>query len=159
LALVRDSSERRVLLERLDAVPGNVYVQTFRGGAVSPELAAAEERLARVVSALRSATLEEVGQRDLAIDRAVAVVDSLQSGEAADSMRILCGAFVDSLALVGIRADSTFTACVRSDTARVNAVLVIDTLELVDTTSVPEDTTGARSRDPARPDTNRVRLR
>lgn len=158
LALVDDDAQRDQLLQRLESSRSNVYVAAHRGELDAAAVAAAEERLASVVSALQGAALAEAGQRDVAIDRAIAIVDSIQTQELTDSMTLHCGAWVDSLAIVGIRADSLRAACVRSDTARVSAVLVIDTMELVDTTGVAVDSFEIRMRgaDP-RPDTAAVR--
>ncbi len=139
LALVDDAAQRAALLERLQRSSSSVYVAGFRGDADLPALYAAEERLARVVGALREGAAQEAGRRDLAIDRAVAIVDSLRDAAVTDSLTIACGSYVDSLAIIGIRADSVRAACVRSDTLRIHTVLAIDTMELVDTTVVRAD--------------------
>ena len=60
---------------------------------------------------------------DLSVGRAVAVRDSIRLVQMRDSLVTACTALIDSAAIQGIRADSTRVACMRSDTARVRAVL------------------------------------
>ena len=74
----------------------------------------------------------------------------------ADSMRLVCGTMLDSLALAGVRADSVRSACLRGDTAGVSAFLQIDTLLLRDSLA---DTMQVRLRGGAARDTFLLRLK
>ncbi|MGH7502270.1 MAG: hypothetical protein ACREL7_10990 [Longimicrobiales bacterium] len=124
----------------------NVYVRAILDRADPAAFASAEERLGRSLIALRQAAFADADRRDLRVARAISTLDSLRMAALADSMRIVCGEFLDSLAITGIRSDSVRAACVRSDTALVTRFMTIDTLLLRDTTSVVIDTTAAGRR-------------
>jgi hypothetical protein len=107
---------------------------------------------------LRQGAFADADQRDLRVARAVATLDSLKLAAIADSMRLICGQMLDSLAVTGIRADSVRAACVRTDSALVQRFLAIDTLLLRDSTmigidtlqalrTIGRDTTAARDRE------------
>ncbi|MBI4408930.1 MAG: hypothetical protein HY561_04440 [Gemmatimonadetes bacterium] len=134
---------------RLAAAPENVYVAALAGGA-SAQFAEAEQRLGRALAALREAANAEAQRRDVVVVRAVAVLDSVRAAAKADSTRLACGLFVDSLALKGVRADSARVACVRADTLRLAAILK-DTTMFRDTTARRDQP--ARRRDRAGGDT------
>ena len=76
--------------------------------------------------------------------RSGTVIDSIRAVAAADSVKLVCGAFVDSLGLVGIRSDSVRVACVRGDTARITVVRVIDTTMLLDSAGIRADSLATR---------------
>ena len=132
LALAPPEQEQSELRQRLEAYPQNVYVAAHSGGGDAESLAGAEERLARVVGALHTTAVAEAGEREAGVTRAAAAIDSIRAVAIADSMTVVCGSFVDSLAIIGIRADSARAACVRGDSARVAVVLAIDTIQLMD---------------------------
>jgi hypothetical protein len=131
---------------RFEARSDNVYVRAILDHADPAEFEAAEERLERSLVALRQAAFTAADQRDLRVVRAVATLDSLEVAALADSMRLVCGQMLDSLALTGIRGDSVRAACVRSDSALINKFLAIDTLLLRDSTALAADTLRARRR-------------
>jgi hypothetical protein len=125
---IKRDPESDALLERLAANP---YVGAARGTSYrSEEIDRAEERLAFGMSGLREEALADAVTRDAVVGRAVAVLDSIRDLARSDSMRISCGALIDTLAIAGIRADSTRSACLRGDTARVRVVLAADTVSL-----------------------------
>lgn len=131
------------LLARFAARHDNVYVKAVLDQADPAAYQTAEERLATSLQALRAEAFAGADQRDLRVARAVATLDSLKLAALADSMRLVCGQMIDSLAVRGIRADSVRAACVRSDSVLVNRFLAIDTLLLRDTTLVRIDTLDA----------------
>ncbi|HSJ14081.1 MAG TPA: hypothetical protein VK939_06690 [Longimicrobiales bacterium] len=148
LALTADGTERTALQARLADYPNNPYVRALEGSADPDAYAAAEQRLARAIGALRADAEAAAESRDLSVKRAITALDSLRLAAHNDSMRVSCGGLLDSLAVRGIRADSVRAACLRSDTALVVRFLTIDSLELRDTTAtrdtlgrVPGDTT------------------
>lgn len=135
-ATAADPDPKPRLLESRD----NVYVQAALAVADAESFSTAEQRLARTLGALREDAFREADARDIRVGSAIARLDSLKAIALADSMRLACGAFIDSLAIGGILADSVRAACVRGDTARVGAVLRMDTLMLKDTTKLRPDT-------------------
>lgn len=112
-------AESEALAKRLESFPDNVYVAAVNGGGAEAPYAAAEERLARSLAALRDDAAREADARDAGVLRAVAVLDSVKTAARADSVKLACGSLVDSLALRGMRADSVRGACVRGDTSRI----------------------------------------
>ncbi|MGH7465531.1 MAG: hypothetical protein ACREK1_10180, partial [Longimicrobiales bacterium] len=100
---------------------------------------------------LRSDAVAESIRRDVIVGRAVAVLDSTRSAAVNDSIRIACGTLIDSLSIAGIRADSTRTACLRGDSARVRFVIDVDTALLRDTADRMDPRETSRGR--AAPDT------
>ena len=145
-ALSLTEAQRDSLRNRLNSYSTSGYVHAVRGGdAADPAaFAAAEERLGRVVRSLLATAARDAAERDAAVRRSGTVIDSIRAVAAADSVTLVCGAFVDSLGLVGIRSDSVRVACVRGDTARVTAVLVIDTTMLLDSTRIRADSLTTR---------------
>lgn len=139
--VIEQSDETRAAL---DLLAGNAYVLATRGHAQPGSIDRAESQLAYALAGLRQGAVAQAQQRDAMVGRAVAVLDSTRAAARNDSIRIACGALVDSLAVTGIRADSTRSACLRGDTARVTFVLNADTVLLRDTTAAraaPPDTT------------------
>lgn len=132
------------LLARLHANP---YVRAAGGAPHDDELVSAEQRLARGITGLRADALAEVVLRDAGVGRALAVLDSSRAAARSDSVRIGCGALVDSLQVGAGRADSVRTACIRGDTARVTFLLREDSAAL-------RDSARARRPLPVRPDTS-----
>lgn len=127
---IRADDESAAALERLAANP---YVRAARGsGYVAAEIDRAEERLAYGIAGLRVDALAEAVRGDVVVGRALTVLDSTRAAARSDSVRIVCGALVDSLRIAGVRADSTRTACLRGDSARVAFVLTADTILLLD---------------------------
>lgn len=148
---IEQTDETAVLLEELS---DNPYVRAARGASLDPAaIDRAEERLAFGIDGLRESAVAAAISRDVIVGRAVTVLDSTRTAARNDSVRIACGMFIDSVGIAGIRADSTRTACLRGDTARVRFVLNADTTILRDTVVVdpgvplpgtlPPDTTGA----------------
>ncbi|HEX2166802.1 MAG TPA: hypothetical protein VHG09_06140 [Longimicrobiales bacterium] len=138
----------------LGALADNPYARAARGATHdAAAIDRAEERLAFGIDGLRESAIAEAISRDVVVGRAVTVLDSTRTAARNDSVRIACGMLIDSLSIAGIRADSTRTACLRGDTARVRFVLDADTMILRDTVvadpGVPlpgttrPDTTGA----------------
>ena len=139
----------------LDRLADNPYVRTARGGHHVPgDIDRAEERLAFGIGGLRSEALADAVRQDVAIGRAVAVLDSTRTAALNDSIRIACGVMLDSLSLAGIRADSTRSACLRGDSARVRFVILADTTLLRDSTGGVDPRGPSRGRT-APPDTTR----
>ncbi|HUF51869.1 MAG TPA: hypothetical protein VMN60_13665 [Longimicrobiales bacterium] len=127
--LLEQTAESRAALHHLR---DNSYIRAAHGAEVA-ELTLAEERLARGLAGIRADALTEAVQRDVVVGRALTLLDSTRQIARLDSLRITCGTFVDSLQLVGIRADSVRSACLRGDSARVAWVLKVDTTALRDT--------------------------
>src|SRR5690606_5281631 len=151
---IEPDAESAAALERL---ADNAYVRAARGDRRSAgEIERAEERLAFGITGLRAAAREEAVRRDVMVGRAITVLDSTRMVARNDSARIACGMLLDSLDVAGIRADSTRTACLRGDTARVRFVLGVDTVLLRDTTRNADPTLDPGRVPPdtiARPDT------
>lgn len=137
----------------LEVLHDNPYVSAVRGGSyVAAEIDRAEERLAFGISGLRAEALADAIRRDAMVGRALTVLDSTRTAARNDSVRIACGVLIDSLSVAGIRADSTRSACLRGDTARVRFVLGADTVLLRDTTGATDPRPPGRDTT-ARPDT------
>lgn len=154
-AIAPDGEDRAGIAERFAAQPANAYVRAVFHDDEPASFEAAEERLARSLAALRFDAFREADQRDVRVGTAVARLDSLKARVLADSLRLVCGTLLDSLALAGVRADSVRSACLRGDTARVGLVLRMDTLLLRDTV---RDTMRARIRRRAGQDTSFLRF-
>jgi hypothetical protein len=153
-ALAPGTGTGAALADRFASHDANVYVQAVHEGAVPDAYTDAEDRLSRSLTALRRDAFREADQRDIRVSTAVARLDSLAARVRADSLRLVCGTMMDSLALVGVRADSVRVACLRGDTTRVNEVLRMDTLLLRDTMRVDTmfvDTMGIDTMDAGRP--------
>ena len=139
----------------LQTLRDNPYVSAARGGSyVAAEIDRAEERLAFGISGLRADALADAIRRDAVVGRALTVLDSTLTAARNDSVRIACGVLIDSLSVSGIRADSTRTACLRGDTARVRFVLGADTVLLRDTTGAADSRPVGRDTT-SRPDTTK----
>jgi hypothetical protein len=143
-AAIQSAGDGQNLTARFEAQQDNVYVKAILDRADPAAFQSAEERLARSLAALRQGAFADADQRDLRVARAVATLDSLKLAAIADSMRLICGQMLDSLAVTGIRADSVRAACVRTDSALVQRFLAIDTLLLRDSTMIGIDTLQAR---------------
>jgi hypothetical protein len=126
LALHADGPEAGAVRARLASLD-DPYVAALRGEADPASFTSAEERLNRIVLELRQHALNEGALRDPTVVRAVIELDSLRALAIADSMRVPCGALVDSLGLVGEVGDSVRAACLRRDTVRVDSLLSADT--------------------------------
>ncbi|CAN5805178.1 hypothetical protein BH23GEM9_BH23GEM9_24940 [soil metagenome] len=109
----------------------NPYIVAAATGVGSEAFVQAEQRLARGLTGLRADAFAEVVLRDVALGRAVGALDSTRAAARADTIRIACGTLIDSLAIRGVRADSTRSACLRGDSARVAFVLEADTTALL----------------------------
>ena len=141
----------------LQRLVDNAYIRAARGDrSAAAEIDRAEERLAFGITGLRADAQEEAVQRDVMMGRAISVLDSTRAAARNDSVRIACGMLLDSLAVAGIRADSTRSACLRGDTVRVRFVLGVDTVLLRDTIQNADPAVrpgGAAPDTIARPDT------
>jgi tetratricopeptide (TPR) repeat protein len=140
---VAPDAETTAWIERL---PANPYIVATSGRDPGDALTAAEQRLARGLTGLRADAIAEVINRDVSVGRALSAADSARAVARGDSIRIVCGTFIDSIGVKGIRADSTRAACLRSDSVRVAFVLQADTVVLL-TGTAP----GQRPQTPARP--------
>jgi len=145
-ALAPDAGPDPALVGRFESHGGNVYVRAVNEAAEPDAFSDAEDRLARNLAALRADAFREADQRDIRVSTAVARLDSLAERVRSDSLRLVCGTMMDSLALGGVRADSVRSACLRGDTARVSAVLRMDTLLLRDTAGLDTMRAGRRGR-------------
>jgi hypothetical protein len=141
------------LRRRFSDARDNVYVQAVLGVADQEAYATAEDRLARTLLAAREDATNEAGRRASGVTRMAATLDSIALAARADSVRVACSVRIDTLAITGIRADSVRGACMRGDSARIAALLVVDTVRL----RAAADS--ARARRPAGIDTFTVRLR
>lgn len=128
-------AEEAVLRERLGQA-NDIYAAAARGGA-PVDFEESETRLEQSLAGLRAVAEAETRRRDLAVDEAIAELDSVTAAAQADSLRFVCGALADSLGLAGIRRDSVNAACVREDVALVDSFLSVDTLALLDTLATP----------------------
>jgi len=156
LDLERTDSIATRIRSTLATFDGNPYADAIEGEADADAFASAEERLNTGLVSLRSRAVLEAVRRDNTVTRATAVMDSLRNVAQADSTRIACGLTVDSLGVGGIRADSVRSACLRSDTERMQMLLTIDTLLLRDSTRLRADSLRKGSQ-PVRRDTIRGR--
>ena len=127
LHLSADEAGRAEVRRLIDSAQENVYLQVARGGGNAVAFEEAESRLLRESSALRAEAIALGISGDLSVGRAVAVRDSIRLTLLRDSLMTRCAVLVDSVAVKGVRADSTRAACLRNDTARVNIVLRMDT--------------------------------
>jgi hypothetical protein len=128
IALDPAAEEANALRDRLHALPPNPYSSATRGEVVDEAYESAEERLARSMLALKNETTILAQQRETAVSRAIAVLDSITFAARADTVLAACGIMLDTLALTGIRADSVRTACIRRDSVNLALYLRVDTL-------------------------------
>lgn len=129
LALDPDAEDGARLRQRLQTYQASPYTQATGGGADPETFALAEERLQRSLIALREEGAQLAQQQDLAVGRVVAELDSLRLAAQTDSAKHSCGLLIDTLAVVGIRADSVRSACMRRDTVLLAEYLKIDTMK------------------------------
>jgi tetratricopeptide (TPR) repeat protein len=146
-ALADSAAQHEEITKRFNAHHENVYVRALKGGADDGTYAVTEDRLSRSLAAVREDAFAAADARDVSVGSAVARLDSLKARAVADSLKLACGAMLDSLALKGIRADSVRSACLRRDADRVALLMKIDTLLLRDSTRAD---TLARRRRPVR---------
>lgn len=146
LALAPDAADSDSLRTRLATYHSSPYAQALAAGADPEAFAIAEERLQRSLIALREEGAQLANQQDLAVTRAVATLDSLRIVARTDSARISCGLMIDTLAILGTRADSVRKACMRSDTIKVAEYLKIDTMLWRPDLQNRADSAGARRR-------------
>lgn len=139
-ALALETGEAAMQLrQRVESLPPNPYLAAVHGHGDAEAFARAEERLARGIQAARAEALAEAARRDNVVGRAILLIDSIRSAALTDSTRVRCGILVDSLAVVGIRADSIRAACQRDDRSRITLLLEADTLLLRDSTKAKAD--------------------
>ena len=117
-----------------------MYLAALQGGYDSVPFTEAEERLARTLSALRDEAERYAGQRDAFVALTLATLDSVKAAAKADSIKVACGALLDSLGVAGIRGDSLRAACIRADSARFEFFLRADTASLRDAATTANDT-------------------
>ncbi len=123
----RDSLQARVA-----GYGASVYVRPRTSPADEAAFADAETRLAGALAGVRQVAEAEADRRDAGVVRATAVLDSVKKAARGDSLRVACGAFVDSLGIGGVRGDSIRAACVRRDSAKVALLLKADTMKRAD---------------------------
>lgn len=126
IAIAPDAADANAIRVRLAALPANPYT-AITNGADASNYETAEERLARSLTAVRSEAMLLASQEEGAVTRAIAAFDSAAKSARTDTLRVACGLMIDTLAIVGVRADSVRTACMRSDTAKVVAYMKADT--------------------------------
>ena len=149
-ALQPAPEEHAAIRDRLAGYTGNVYLAALQGGHDSLPFSEAEERLARTLAALRSEAARYAAQRDAFVTLTLATLDSVKAAAKADSVKVACGALLDSLGVTGIRGDSLRAACIRGDSLRFEFFLRADTASLRDAATTQNDTasvTGTRRSD------------
>jgi hypothetical protein len=149
LALDPDAADSDSLRARLMSYHSSPYAQALGAGADPEAFAIAEERLQRSLIALREEGAQLANQQDVAVSRVVATLDSLRIVARTDSARIACGLMVDTLGILGTRADSVRVACMRTDTIKVAEYMKIDTM-VWRSGLLKGDSLGARRRLPPR---------
>jgi tetratricopeptide (TPR) repeat protein len=148
IALAPDAPESAVLRTRLGALSTSPYAQALNGGTDPQAFAVAEERLQRSLIAMRDEGGQLADRQDVAVNRAVATLDSLRLAAHTDSVRHSCGMLIDTLAIVGVRADSVRGACMRADTIKLADFLKADTMVLRGQTRDRADSLANRRRLP-----------
>jgi tetratricopeptide (TPR) repeat protein len=128
LALQPDATDAPALRARLANYQSSPYVQATDSGGDAEAYALAEDRLQRSLSGLRDQGMLLADQQDVAVMRVVATLDSLRVVARTDSARISCGLMIDTLAIIGTRADSVRVACMRADTIKVAEYMIMDTM-------------------------------
>lgn len=146
-ALLTDGEEADGLVARAYAQADNPYVLAAAGGGGDPDAyTSAEERLGNSIVSLAADASAEARRTDVSVARAVAVIDSVRLAAVVDSLTFRCGTLLDSLGVFGVRADSARAACMRSDSARLATVLTVDSIQLMDTVKLRQDSMRARLR-------------
>ncbi len=130
IALAPDAPEAAPLRERFMTLQASPYAQALNGGADAEAFVVAEERLQRLLKAMREEGAQLADRQDVTVNRAVATLDSLRLAARSDSVRLACGMMLDTLGIVGVRADSVRVACVRADTIKVAEYLKADSTVL-----------------------------
>jgi hypothetical protein len=150
LSLAPDAADADSLRTRLFSYQSSPYAQALASGADPEAFAIAEERLQRSLIALREEGAQLATQQDVAVGRVVATLDSLRIVARTDSARIACGLMIDTLAILGTRADSVRVACMRADTVKLAEYMTIDTMLWRPDLLKAGDTIGGRRRLPPR---------
>lgn len=130
---------------RLAPLSASVYVRAANGQPVDSTFTVVESRLDRAISSLRASAAVEAARRDAGVTRAVAVLDSVRDKLRSDSMRVVCGAFADSLGIAGERGDSLRAACMAGDSAKVALLLKPDTMKRADSLAARRRLPGRRN--------------
>ncbi len=128
IALDPDAPEANVLRSKLFSYQNSPYVQAVSDSAGIEAYQTAEERLQRSLQSARTEGALLADQQDVVVGRVVATLDSLRAAAQADSTRAACGLMVDTLGLIGSRADSVRGACMRADTIKLAEYLTVDTM-------------------------------
>ncbi len=128
LALAPDAADSDSLRARLASYTSSPYAQALAQGGDPEAFAIAEERLQRSLIALREEGAQLANQQDVAVGRVVATLDSLRIVARTDSARISCGLMIDTLSIIGTRADSVRVACMRADTIKVAEYMTLDSM-------------------------------
>ena len=149
LAIAPDAADADSLRARLTTYHSSPYAQALQDGGDPEVFAIAEERLQRSLIALREEGAHLASQQDVVVTRAVATLDSLRMAARTDSAKVSCGLMIDTLAIVGTRADSVRVACMRADTIKLAEYMKIDTMVWRLDQNRP-DSAGARRRLPSR---------
>ena len=131
IAIDPESEEATSLRQRLESHTGNIYLTAVSGREPGPRYEQAENMLSGVLANLHRHAREEAARRDALLVQALTRLDSIRAATRADSLRVGCFAWLDSLGIVGIRADSLLAACVRADSVRMDSILTIDTVLLL----------------------------
>lgn len=133
------ADELASIRERLAGSGDNVYLAAIERRDRGTDFEDAERRLSRTLRALRDQAMAEADQRDATVAQAVSLLDSARLAARTDSLKIACGALIDSLGIIGIRSDSVRAACIRADTMAIDSFLRVDTLLLLDSVQVQAD--------------------
>ena len=145
LALAPDAEDSPALRTRLAQYTTSPYVQAINTGGDPEAYSVAEDRLQRSLLALMEEGATLAAQMDANVTRVVATLDSLRLVARMDSTRISCGVLIDTLSVVGMRADSVRAACLRADTTSIAMYLKVDTMSW---RRMPGDSVGNRRRIP-----------
>jgi tetratricopeptide (TPR) repeat protein len=150
LAIAPDADDAGSLRARLATYRSSPYAQALESGGDPEAFVIAEERLQRSLIALREEGAQLANQQDVAVTRVVATLDSLRTAARTDSAKVSCGLMIDTLAIIGTRADSVRVACMRADTIKLAEYMKIDTMVWRPDLRKPGDSIGARRRLPPR---------
>jgi hypothetical protein len=108
----------------------DLYVAATHGRVDPDAFTNAETQIRQRGRLLRTEAIAIAAAGDVSVSRAVALRDSVRAVLRRDSVQTRCNTFIDSLAIKGVRRDSTHAACLRSDSAAMMLMLRMDTMLL-----------------------------
>ncbi|MEO5509473.1 MAG: hypothetical protein ABIV28_01180 [Longimicrobiales bacterium] len=130
LDLSTTDAMRSEVQTRLRKYPTDLYVEAMRGAVDADAFANAEMRIRQRAVPLRTEAIAIAAAGDVSVSRAVALRDSVRAVLQRDSVLLRCNTVIDSLAVKGVRRDSTHAACIRSDSTAMMLMLRMDTMLL-----------------------------